>query len=184
MLVDVWIGQLIGVGGLPIPTAGSAAKALEPPASPAKRWRLLLGSHLHPDHVGSLFDGHDRPVFPRALPRQARGARLLERTGARPRRHGPAALCPGGVRGGGKRFLAVATARLELFDAGRPVTDGVRSMALPGHTPGQGFIFDGGGGEAPCSTPSPATAPSPSRGPTCASPWTRTRPPPLPPASG
>ena len=44
-----------------------------------------------------------------------------------------------------KRFLQVAAGRMELFSAGDEVFDGVKSVALPGHTPGQvGFLFDGG----------------------------------------
>ena len=43
-----------------------------------------------------------------------------------------------------RRFLAQVGDRLRMFDAGSSPLPGVRSVALPGHTPGQvGYLFDG-----------------------------------------
>lgn len=149
MLVDSGIGKLLGLHGKPLLTAGFTARALAAVGVEPESVETVLVSHIHPDHIGGLFDEEDRAVFPNARyhvgreelafweqPEPDLGGTLL-----------PPFIQVDTVRSA-KRFLAVAQGQMELFSAGDEVVPGVRSVPLPGHTPGQvGFLFDSGGEE-------------------------------------
>ena len=146
-LVDAGIGKLPGLDGQPLLSAGFTARALEAAGVARDEVETVLVSHIHPDHVGGLFDEANRPVFPRARYHLSREE--LE-FWDQPAPDLTGTLLPPFVQEdcvrSAKRFLAVAAGRMELFDAGDVVVEGVRSFPLPGHTPGQvGFLFETGG---------------------------------------
>ena len=147
MLVDAGIGRLPGPAGLPIPTAGRLAASLAACGVDSESIETVLVSHLHPDHVGGLFDEEDRPVFPRAHYHVSQEEIAFW---SQPSPDLSGALMPplmkrDAVRDA-KRVLALAAERIVPFPAGAEVTQGVTSVSLEGHTPGQvGFLFDGGG---------------------------------------
>lgn len=149
LLVDAGIGRLLGLDLKPILTAGHSARALEHAGVVPDEVETVLVSHIHPDHIGGLFDAEDRPVFPRARYHVSREELAFW---DQPDPDLSGSLLPPFVqvdcKQSAKRFLKVAAGRMELFSMGDEVVEGVKSVALPGHTPGQvGFQFDGGGGE-------------------------------------
>ncbi len=147
MLVDAGIGRLPGPAGLPIPTAGRHAEAVAAAGIDRREVETVLLSHLHPDHVGGLFDEADQPTFPRARYHVSREEIAFWSQPA-PDLGGttmPPPMQADTVRVA-KRFLSLAGGRVVPFASGEPVAEGVLSLPLEGHTPGQvGFLFDGGG---------------------------------------
>ena len=146
LLVDAGIGRLRGPAGLPILTAGRLAASLAASGVDPGSVETVLVSHLHPDHVGGLFDEEDRPVFPRARYHVSQ-EEIAFWSQPDPDLSGtlmPPAMQQDAIRDA-KRVLALAGGRIAPFPAGAQVMAGVTSLRLEGHTAGQvGFIFDGG----------------------------------------
>ena len=147
VLVDAGMGRALGPTGQPLATAGHALEALRAARIEPEDVDVVLVSHIHPDHVGGLFDDEDRAVFPNATYHVGE-AEAAFWGGARPDLTG--ALLPPPMKANiveaARRFLKLAGGKLRVFAAGGEVVAGVRSVPLPGHTPGQvGFLFESGG---------------------------------------
>ncbi len=148
MLVDAGIGKLLGLDGKPLLTAGFTAASLRAAGIAPGEVETVLVSHIHPDHIGGLFDEDDQAVFPNARYHVSREELAFWE---QPEPDLGGTLLPPFAQAdcikSARRFLAVASGRLEPFAAGENVTEGVRSIRLPGHTPGQvGFLFETGAG--------------------------------------
>lgn len=146
MLVDAGIGTLPGIGGVPIASAGRLTQALAAAGIDPAAIRTILVSHIHPDHIGGLFDEADRPLFPAARYHVSREE--VDFWGAPEPDLGGTTMPPpmrvDTVRAA-KRFLSLASDRMVVFAAGEDAIGGVKTILLDGHTPGQvGFLFDGG----------------------------------------
>lgn len=149
MIVDSGIGSVSGPDGAPIPSAGRFAEAVRQAGIDPAAVEIVLVSHVHPDHIGGLFDAAGQPLFANAeycVSRQEVEFWTDVTTDL------GGTLMPPPLRvktiATARRFLQLAGDRLRQFEAGEAVVDGVATIALPGHTPGQvGFVFDGGGGE-------------------------------------
>ncbi len=147
VLVDAGMGTAVGPNGQPLTSVGHILEALGAAGIEPGDVDVILVSHLHPDHVGGLFDDRDQAVFPNATYYLcAEEAAFWD--GERPDLTG--SLLPPPMKteavDAARRFLKLAGDRLRTFVAGDEVIAGVRSVALPGHTPGQvGFLFESGG---------------------------------------
>ncbi len=143
MLVDSGMGELPGPDGSPMATLGHLPDNLRAAGIGPEAVDTVLVSHLHPDHIGGLFDSQDRPVYPDAtyyVPEEE--ARFWSQDA--PDLSGQ--LAPPPFRNGqiyaAKRFLRLAADRVRVFAAGETVIDEVTAVGLPGHTPAQvGFLF-------------------------------------------
>jgi glyoxylase-like metal-dependent hydrolase (beta-lactamase superfamily II) len=78
----------------------------------------ILITHSHGDHIGGLLDANDQLAFPNAR------IRMSAAEWAWLKKQGPA------------RQVAAFTPHVETFEPGATVVPGIRSRALPGHTPG------------------------------------------------
>ncbi|WP_174296681.1 MBL fold metallo-hydrolase [Sphingomonas bacterium] len=66
MIVDSGIGGVAGPDGSPIPSAGRFADAVRRAGIDPATIDTVFVSHIHPDHIGGLFDDDDQPLFPNA----------------------------------------------------------------------------------------------------------------------
>lgn len=147
VIVDTGHGALPGPNGKPIPTAGRLPEALRAAGVDPAAVEHVLISHLHPDHIGGLFNDDDRMFFANAtyhVPQEE-----VDFWGQdKPDLDG--SLLPPPMRvaviGSAQRFIALAGERLKTFQAGDEPLPGVRTILLAGHTPGQvGFLFESEG---------------------------------------
>lgn len=147
ILVDGGIGQLPGRGGMPVATAGQLASNLQAAGVSPEAVDTVLVSHLHPDHIGGLFDSDDQPVYPNATFFVAQDEAQFWRQEA-PDLSGILAPPPfrEQVIRVAQHFLELVDGRLRTFAAGDAVLDCVKAISLAGHTPHQvGFLFESDG---------------------------------------
>lgn len=146
LLVDAGLGTVPGPSGHASPTVGRLKEALAAADIDPGSVEHVLVSHIHPDHIGGLFDADGRPNFINAdiyVPKED----AAFWAGDDPDLSGTMMPPPlqAGTIATAKRFLALAADRMKLFAAGDELMAGIGSMILPGHTPGQvGFLFDAG----------------------------------------
>jgi glyoxylase-like metal-dependent hydrolase (beta-lactamase superfamily II) len=98
----------------------------------------VVCTHLHPDHVGWLFDLESKPIFPRATIWFGAGdwRHFVER-------HDP--LIQDHIREGFR--LHTNDARLRPIDRDTTVAAGVTAIGTPGHTPGHLCVVVASGGQ-------------------------------------
>ena len=146
IMVDSGIGSVAGPEGSAIPTGGRFAAAVYQAGIDRESIEIVLVSHIHPDHIGGLFDEAGEPLFPNA---RYFVTRQEVEFWTSPANDLGGTLMPPLLRtktiATARRFIELAGDRLRQFEAGDAPVEGVGSIGLPGHTPGQvGFIFDGG----------------------------------------
>lgn len=141
VLVDTGIGDAV-----PAPTAGKLQDAFRDAGIDPSEVDIVLISHLHEDHVGGAFLRDGTPLFPNAAfyVSEEELAYWLDRETDLAGTLMPPAMRVGVLRNA-RHFILHATGRLYTFSAGEEAIPGVKTLLLPGHTPGQvGFIFQSG----------------------------------------
>jgi len=144
ILVDSGMGKALGPRGAPIPTVGRLKQALAAAGIAPESIDIVLVSHIHPDHIGGLFDEDDQPAFPNASHYVSKGE--VEFWGSRANLTGT--LMPPIMQqqtiATAQRYIRLASkGRFHTFDAGADVLAGVGALLLDGHTPGQvGYLFE------------------------------------------
>ncbi len=147
VLVDSGFGTLPGPAGKPIPTAGQLPKAMAEAGVAPGDVHTVLVSHIHPDHIGGLFRDDDTPLLPDATYYVSQ-EEVDFWGGSDPDLGGT--LMPPPMRAetvhSAQNFIRRAGDRLRTFAAGTLAIDGVETILLAGHTPGQvGFLFQSAG---------------------------------------
>jgi len=135
MVVDTGAGALFG------PAAGHLIQNLGLAGCRPDHIDTVLMTHLHIDHVGGLVT-NDAPVFANAELVVAQGEiEYWQSPGfpeAAPERQRGSAIAA-------TRALELYRGRISTFASGAALTPRIRTVPLPGHTPGHtGFVFDGG----------------------------------------
>jgi glyoxylase-like metal-dependent hydrolase (beta-lactamase superfamily II) len=144
ILVDSGMGHVPGPHGGPIPTVGKLPQALKAAGISPSDINIVLASHIHPDHIGGLFDDDDQPFFPNAV----HYVSTLEADFWGKHADLSGALMPPVMQqqtiATAQRYLRLAAkGRLNTFAAGADVLDDIGTILLDGHTPGQvGFLFE------------------------------------------
>lgn len=145
ILVDAGMGKQRGASPAPSPTVDRLPIALGEAGITQESIQAVLVSHIHPDHIGGLFDSNGRPVYPNAVYHVPQEEIVF--WGGAPDLGGTLMPPPAGgsVIGAAQGFLRFAGDRIRPFASGEQLIPGIGSMALPGHTPGQvGFVFRSG----------------------------------------
>ncbi|MEM8836526.1 MAG: MBL fold metallo-hydrolase [Pseudomonadota bacterium] len=138
VLVDAGAGRLLG------PTSGHLIPNLAASGYGPEDITAIVATHLHPDHVGGIFDQGGQAVFPNAelLVSEADHAFWTD--------DGMRSAAPEKAR-----FLwdiagaALSTykGRVRRFTGETEVLPGLTSIPLPGHTPGQSGVVISSGGD-------------------------------------
>ncbi|WP_167760037.1 MBL fold metallo-hydrolase [Paraburkholderia pallida] len=141
VLVDAGIGRVPGPDGHAIPTAGRLLRSFADAGIAPAEVDAVLVSHIHPDHIGGLFDDDGQPAFPNATYYVSNEELAFW---SRPDLDG--CLMPDFMKADvaqvAQRFIALAAHRMIRFAAGDTLPGGIETVLLPGHTPGQvGFRF-------------------------------------------
>ena len=145
-LIDTGFGiHEVGAGPGPS-TVGHLTTSLAAAGFRPEDVDVVLISHLHPDHVGGMYDAEGRQIYPDAVYHMA--ADELAFWSRDPLDISQAASPPPikvEMEEAAKRTLGHAAGTIRTFRAGDEVLPGLATMPLPGHAPGQvGFIVSSG----------------------------------------
>lgn len=116
-----------------MPTAGKLPDALEALGVAPDQITHVVFTHAHPDHIWGVLDDFDEPLFTNARYFMNRVERDYWLDPATIDQIDPARLSF--VAGATRRIEALGD-RLEVFEDGDEVLDGIRAVMTPGHTPG------------------------------------------------
>jgi len=137
VLVDAGTSDALG------PTMGRLPAALEAAGVSADQVDAILITHMHPDHLFGAVDGEGKRVFANAeliLPEVDNAFWFDDAAmNGAPEQFKPFFL-------GARRAADAYKGNQTLISGDSEVLPGIRSMALPGHTPGHtGYVFDSNG---------------------------------------
>ncbi|AUQ74578.1 MBL fold metallo-hydrolase [Phaeobacter piscinae] len=135
-LIDAGTADLFG------PILGGLEAALRAAGRTPEEITSVVVTHLHPDHIGGLLKGDGTARFP--------NAEIVVGQGEYDFWHDDAVYA--GVPQDARGFFDIARAavapyqdRLKMFEGEADVMNGLRSVPLPGHTPGHcGFLLETG----------------------------------------
>ncbi|MFS4583094.1 MBL fold metallo-hydrolase [Phaeobacter sp. C3_T13_0] len=135
-LIDAGTADLFG------PILGGLEAALRAAGKTPEEITTVVVTHLHPDHIGGLIAGDGTARFP--------NAEIIVGQGEYDFWHDDAVYA--GVPQENRGFFDIARAsvapyadRLKMFEGEADVMTGLRSVPLPGHTPGHcGFMLETG----------------------------------------
>jgi glyoxylase-like metal-dependent hydrolase (beta-lactamase superfamily II) len=146
VLVDTGFGPNATMAGQPIPTVGRLPASLAAAGFAPEEVNAVLISHMHPDHIGGLYGQNGEKLYPNAsyhVPAEeftfwSQDPLDISFTNAPPPLQAQ-------VTGAAKHAVKFGRDEFKIFSAGEEVVPGVRSILLPGHSPGQvGFILSSG----------------------------------------
>ena len=124
------------------PSVGRLMSALDAAGIAAADVDCVLLTHIHPDHSYGLVDGQNRALFPKATVMMAREEHdfwLAGDSDAHIPDRAKKYFTPA------REAIAPYQDRIELFSGEGELLPGLRSMPLPGHTPGHsGYRIDSG----------------------------------------
>lgn len=146
VLIDTGFGTHASRRGCSLPTVGRLLESLANAGLTPVNIDVVLISHIHPDHIGGMFDLAGAKIFPNAdyfAPAAEVafwGQEVIDLS------FSPISLpLKEEILGASRRMLNIAGDRLRTFLAGEDAIPGIRTIALPGHTPGQvGFVISSG----------------------------------------
>ena len=146
VLMDTGFGQNAMIGPQPLLTVGRLASSLAAAGIDPADVNAVLISHMHPDHIGGLYDQQGNKAFPNAsyhiaaeeLAFWSQDPLDLSFTNAPP-------PLQAHVADAAKRVLECGRNDFQTFKAGEDALPGIGSISLPGHAPAQvGFILSSG----------------------------------------
>jgi glyoxylase-like metal-dependent hydrolase (beta-lactamase superfamily II) len=140
VLVDVGCGSVMGPG------AGRLVAHLDGLGLTPADIDAIVITHLHPDHIGGLLGERGAAMFPNATFHVSEVEASFWADSPSLARAGVDAGMKDAMRGAASGALAAIDGRVERFAAGAELLPGVRTLDLPGHTPGHtGLQLDDGG---------------------------------------
>ena len=147
VLIDAGFGRDPTVGGMFMPSVGRLQLSMAQAGFTPEDIDAVVISHMHPDHIGGLYNDDGTRVYPNAtynvsaeeLAYWSRDPLDLSQAASPP----PVKIEMTKVI---KRFHKLAGDELKTFPAGEEALPGLGTMLLTGHAPGQvGFTVSNGG---------------------------------------
>ena len=146
VLIDTGFGPVPKRAGKPLPTAGKLLTSMAGAGIQPADISAVLISHIHPDHVGGLFDDQGDKIFPNASYHVgSEELAFWSQEGLDLNQYPPPLPLKEEMTATAAHLLSVAGDHLTTFKAGEEAFPGIGTMLLPGHTFGQvGFMITSG----------------------------------------